>query len=97
MSLLKSAGEPPTHIYKAPEKWRNLDEGGAGLAEALSCVLLYCLLSIAIETPILLVGLFWVDRDTFRQVPRQLGSADWRFAVGTLVLLVAVDLAKAWR
>ena len=45
----------------------------------------------------LLIGLFWVDRESLGQVPRQLGSADWRLAILALVLLVAVDLAKAWR
>ena len=45
----------------------------------------------------LLAGLLWVDRESLFQVPRQLGSADWRLAIVALVLLVAVDLAKAWR
>jgi uncharacterized membrane protein YbhN (UPF0104 family) len=43
------------------------------------------------------VALVWVDRDSLLQVPRQLGSADWRYAIYALALLVAVDLAKAWR
>jgi len=45
----------------------------------------------------LVAGLVWFDRESLFDVPRQLGSADWRLAVVALVLLVAVDLAKAWR
>lgn len=45
----------------------------------------------------LLAALLWVDRESLVDVPRQLGSADWRLALVALVLLVAVDVAKAWR
>src|SRR5437016_4444717 len=45
----------------------------------------------------LLAAVFWVDRGSLSDVPRQLGSADWRLAVVALGLLVSVDVAKAWR
>ncbi|HEV7664790.1 MAG TPA: lysylphosphatidylglycerol synthase domain-containing protein [Chloroflexota bacterium] len=45
----------------------------------------------------LLAGLFWTDRGSLSQIAGQFAAADWRLAVLALVLIIAVDLAKAWR
>ena len=46
---------------------------------------------------VLLVALWWVDRDSLRQVVGQFRSVDLRLAFLALVLTAAVDLAKALR
>lgn len=45
----------------------------------------------------LLVGVFWVDRGSLGQVAGQFASADWRLGFVALVLMAAVDFAKALR
>jgi uncharacterized membrane protein YbhN (UPF0104 family) len=46
---------------------------------------------------VLLAGLFWVDHASFGQVAGQFSAADWRLAFVALVLMAAVDFAKALR
>lgn len=46
---------------------------------------------------VLLAGLLWVDHGSFGQVAGQFATADWRLALAALVLMAAVDFAKALR
>src|SRR5438874_8524197 len=45
----------------------------------------------------LLAGLFLADRGSLGQIAVQFATADWRLAALALMLIVSVDLAKAWR
>src|SRR5438874_80035 len=45
----------------------------------------------------LLAGLFWADRGSLGQIAVQFETADWWLAALALILIVSVDLAKAWR